>query len=217
MAYALRNGLSYCKVEGHDVFLDLQADHYFQLATGAEASFRKLCAEPELPACELGSLSALGLLRSASSQDGLLPAWAEIPTELSPHLASHQGAMLAALRALLCQMRIERYLKKRGLAASMTRLRRQKEQLPYVAQGGLVYGDWVRGFEHAKLLRSPAKRCLPRSMALASCLFQAGFGVQLVIGVRLRPFSAHCWVQDGVTVLNDTPEDVAIFTPIFVL
>jgi hypothetical protein len=35
-----------------------------------------------------------------------------------------------------------------------------------------------------------------------------------VIGVKLNPFAAHCWLQVGDVVLNDLPERVAAFTPI---
>lgn len=38
---------------------------------------------------------------------------------------------------------------------------------------------------------------------------------KLVIGVRLVPFTTHTWVQEGSTVLNDSPEFVRQFTPIF--
>ncbi len=37
----------------------------------------------------------------------------------------------------------------------------------------------------------------------------------LVIGVRAQPFTAHSWVQSGNFVLNDTPDEVARYTPIY--
>jgi hypothetical protein len=38
---------------------------------------------------------------------------------------------------------------------------------------------------------------------------------RLVVGVRLMPFTTHTWVQEGRAVLNDNPEYVGQFTPIF--
>lgn len=37
-----------------------------------------------------------------------------------------------------------------------------------------------------------------------------------VFGVRTEPFSAHCWVQEGDWILNDTVERVRRYTPIMV-
>jgi len=38
-----------------------------------------------------------------------------------------------------------------------------------------------------------------------------------VFGVKLNPFSAHCWVQAGDIVLNDAIDHVTIHTPILVV
>jgi hypothetical protein len=32
--------------------------------------------------------------------------------------------------------------------------------------------------------------------------------------VQTKPFAAHCWVQQGDVVFNDTPEHVRRYTPI---
>lgn len=75
----------------------------------------------------------------------------------------------------------------------------------------------VRAFEQARLLRSTADRCLPRSIALALCLTAKQCRVHVVLGVKLAPFSAHCWVQDGGAVLNDSLEEVQRYSPILVV
>jgi hypothetical protein len=56
--------------------------------------------------------------------------------------------------------------------------------------------------------------CLFDSLALIH--FMARFGVfpDWVFGVVADPFEAHCWVQAGSVVLNDTVERVSAFTPI---
>ncbi|HEY0310958.1 MAG TPA: lasso peptide biosynthesis B2 protein [Allosphingosinicella sp.] len=59
-------------------------------------------------------------------------------------------------------------------------------------------------------------RCLPRSMLLLEFLRLKGEEAAWVFGVRTHPFSAHCWVQCGETVLNDTIDHVRWFTPIAV-
>lgn len=57
-------------------------------------------------------------------------------------------------------------------------------------------------------------RCLMKSIALYRLLLRKGITAELVIGVRLAPFSAHCWVQKDGAVLNDRFERVRLFTPI---
>jgi hypothetical protein len=56
--------------------------------------------------------------------------------------------------------------------------------------------------------------CLQDSLALHQWLGRYGAGADLVMGVKLDPFAAHCWLQVGDIVLNDLPETVAAFTPI---
>jgi hypothetical protein len=217
MAYALRTGLTYCMVDGHAVFLDLPADRYFQLAAEPEAAFKLLCGDPGDLGAPIGGFPLPALLEETSRNDGLLPPNVLMATRTSFAMSWERPAVIEAVAAAFAQRRMERSLKSRGLARTMARLKAQKEGLPLVAKGGGVREGWIRGFEQAKLLRSPANRCLPRSMALADRLYRAGFGVRLVIGVRLRPFAAHCWVQDEDIVLNDTAEEVSTFTPIFAL
>jgi hypothetical protein len=51
--------------------------------------------------------------------------------------------------------------------------------------------------------------CLLQSAWLIEFLGQANLSADWVFGVRTWPFSAHCWVQAGDVVLNDTVERVA--------
>lgn len=57
--------------------------------------------------------------------------------------------------------------------------------------------------------------CLVRSALLMCFLQQRGLGADWVFGVRLWPFTAHCWVQlDGIC-LNDDVERLTSYTPIY--
>lgn len=70
------------------------------------------------------------------------------------------------------------------------------------------------------------RRLLPWSPVQGACLFQAallleylgqaGLSADWVFGVQTWPFRAHCWLQAGPTVLNDTVDRVAGFSPILV-
>jgi transglutaminase superfamily protein len=59
--------------------------------------------------------------------------------------------------------------------------------------------------------------CLLDSLTLVN--FLAGYSVfpEWVFGVKTDPFHAHCWVQQGGFVFNDTPDYVRGFSPILVV
>ncbi|MGK2254778.1 MAG: lasso peptide biosynthesis B2 protein [Brevundimonas sp.] len=59
--------------------------------------------------------------------------------------------------------------------------------------------------------------CLYRAHLLRALIRDAGGEVQWVFGVRTWPFSAHCWLQVGDTVLDDEPDRVGVYTPIMVV
>ena len=59
--------------------------------------------------------------------------------------------------------------------------------------------------------------CLYRSFMLLNVLRARGFGARWVFGVHTWPFQAHCWLQVGDTVLDDTADRVAAFEPILAI
>jgi hypothetical protein len=66
-------------------------------------------------------------------------------------------------------------------------------------------------------LFSHRDRCLHDSLALLEFLARYDIFPDWAFGVRARPFVAHCWVQHGDIVFNDTVEHVAGYTPIMVV
>ncbi|RDS85051.1 lasso peptide biosynthesis B2 protein [Dyella monticola] len=56
--------------------------------------------------------------------------------------------------------------------------------------------------------------CLTHSLALLRFLARYGVFPTWIIGVRLRPWRAHSWIQMQERVLDSTPEKVCDFTPI---
>jgi hypothetical protein len=55
------------------------------------------------------------------------------------------------------------------------------------------------------------------SLVLAVFLTRHMIPCTFVIGVSVKPFLAHSWVQIGELVLNDTAEHVQTFTPILAI
>lgn len=56
--------------------------------------------------------------------------------------------------------------------------------------------------------------CLYRSFFLLAFLRRRGLDAAWVFGVRTWPFEAHCWLQVGDVVLDDSIDHVRLFAPI---
>jgi hypothetical protein len=72
-------------------------------------------------------------------------------------------------------------------------------------------------FERLRLFYPRSYLCLFDSLALIHFLARFDVYPDWVFGVNADPFEAHCWVQAGNVVLNDTVARVSGFTPIMVV
>ena len=69
-------------------------------------------------------------------------------------------------------------------------------------------------FEKLRPLYPRPYLCMFDSLALVHFLARYGVFPQWVFAVKLEPFAAHCWVQTGDLLLNDTIDNVRDYTPI---
>ena len=67
------------------------------------------------------------------------------------------------------------------------------------------------------LFYTSKQACLLDSLTLVRFLARYGVFPQWVFGVKTDPFYAHCWVQQGDFVFNDTADYVRGFSPILVV
>ncbi len=75
--------------------------------------------------------------------------------------------------------------------------------------------DLIAAFRRLRPLAFTAKgRCLVHALTLVKFLSHYGVRPTWYIGVMLRPWAAHSWVQLDGLVLDSTPEKVCEFTPI---
>lgn len=75
----------------------------------------------------------------------------------------------------------------------------------------------ARAFDRARRWVPVRPRCLPDALAYARVARREGFAVDLVFGVKLHPFEAHCWVQSGSLVLTDPLDKVRRFEVVLAL
>lgn len=108
-------------------------------------------------------------------------------------------------------------LKNAGLAASLDHLANQRCGPSTRSTAETMYRRIAAAFETLSPICGRADTCLPRSIAFKLLAQAKGLAPMLVFGVKRDPFAAHCWVQDGGIVLNDTVEHVRIYTPILIV
>lgn len=199
------DSVAWCVIDGVAVFLDIPGDRYFRLSADRNQHFLEHSAPPS----DDGPVQPLGFPRPRS--------WTR-PSRQCDAIHDQSFRMADVARAMWTQRRAERQLTTRPLLSVLGDLKAVLGSVPFTAE---ILAEpqlrEVRAFERAKLLRSAADRCLPRSIALALCLARRECHAQVVLGVKIAPFCAHCWVQVGDQVLNDEVEEVLRYAPILIL
>lgn len=218
--FRLRDGLHHCRCGTRIVLLDLAADRYFELSFEVARAFAAVCdAEPgRTPSDALDLLARRGLVVRDPEGRGIAAA-ASIeaphrdivretaasasPGEIAGALAA-QAWLALVLRALpfACALRLVRRGRRPAAPDAVARARALRLALAHDATG---------------LVLRAQDRCLVRALALYAGCCRRGVPAALVFGVRLDPFSAHCWVQHGADVLVGDVEQVRLHVPILVV
>lgn len=220
MGYSFRPGLHVCCVDRTLVFLDVQADRYFSLAGRSNTACRRLVTgEPETSGdgAIIAKLVVDGIL--VAGPESARPALCISPPEIQigvddvcatagrPAVARALAQMAlarTAINVLPLHVVLDRFVrtKARGSGAHANRVRLAEIEAAFLAADQII---------------SSYGRCLTRSVALAYALLASEGMPSLIFGVKLRPFEAHCWVQQGDRLVADDPNTVATFTPILTL
>ena len=228
MSYQLREDLSCCEVDGHVVFLDLVQDRYFKLSSDNEATFRCFLTHRDLPDEQVRKLRKLGILIKGTSPRRN----AAIPTIQRPSLSAFEQSIVITesrlgIKVILEIMAIiwstQWQLKSRALSVvigDIASLRCSGPDL-HGAAGATPSEDGLMSlatkFSHARAYVPIEPSCLLDSLSLVRFLARRGLPASIVFGVTLVPFAAHCWVQAGEIVLNDTLSNANAHTPIRVV
>jgi hypothetical protein len=190
------SALSFGLVDGRPVFADLVDDSYFMLGPDEEPGFLEQLNRKGADGIE-------GPLVLPPPESSALSHITELPR---PRL----GEILAVAR-LLILVSIELRREPISKILSGVRLRRNS---------GVEEGDPIeaaRRFASARRLVPIRFNCLRDSLALMHWLASRRANAVLVLGVKLDPFAAHCWVQSKTCLLNDHAERIERFTPVRVV
>lgn len=219
--YRLGDGFAYCCADGRPIFLDLIRNRYVCLKPTANSAFMKLIEQRDLDCddnAQLGNLVQLGILSSDMIAAPLARPFLT-PASSSVDIDEISGFSGPAMRALLQRFAVSMSLRLRGLDQTIRALKIRKEEVRI--QGELHHPDANRqvasAFNATHLLLSANDRCLSHAIALFQSLLAARQLPTLIFGVRMNPFTAHCWVQNREQIFCDSPANVRQFTPIFAI
>ena len=236
--YALAEHVFVCLNGEHLVLLDLKEDRYWALEASKTAGLNALvdgwpvktpdatgctAALPPESAEAIEVLHGRGLLTDdVSSGKDATPVTATVPlrelvSEADQAPGRGAGSWFAffaasvsakiALRTLPFERVILRVKRRKALAG--------RKSAPLDMQRAR---ELVEAFAHYRVFLFSSKgECLYDSLALLEFLARYGIYPDWVFAVQTRPFAAHCWVQHGDIVCNDTVEHVGGYTPIMVV
>lgn len=197
-----RDDLAWCKIEEHLIFLDIANDRYFRLP---DARNRE-------------ALESAGLVQRRQPPNMPEPTDWTLPAVACTQSGEGRLNLADVASAMWTQWRVERRLSAHSFSSVMIDTHRAlRMHCPKDVSASVAAGRTIRAFELSRLVRTAADRCLPRSIALALSLARRQVRSQVVLGVKLAPFAAHCWVQTGNQVLNDSVEEVLRYRPILIL
>jgi Transglutaminase-like superfamily len=156
--------------------------------------------------------------RAAHAKDALPTAY-PLPTEaIDPDVParSRRWSCAHAGSFFLSSARASRELQRQRFQLTVEHVRARKSR--NADRAGPLDIERARSlvsvFERLRLFYPRSYLCLFDSLALIHFLARFQVYPDWVFGVNADPFEAHCWVQAGHVVLNDTVAGVSGFTPI---
>lgn len=223
MKLRVKPSLHFCVVEGRTIFMDEKSSRYFCLPVAIDESFqRSVSVEGFLDVPDNASLAELTNLDLIEPLRGPVIVPRQVICEpskdfgkvsiINPKLSELIGTVFIRL----CSQIGVGFRDIQRIRADLDRERLKFRNRPRARPDSSLQAI-LRAFEQSDIIFGRSDRCLPRSVALVRRSFRAGFNPRLIIGVRVNPFAAHCWVQHDDMIIGDSLDIVRIYTPICVL
>lgn len=223
MRYGLRHNLSYCMIDGHAIFLDIEKDRYFRLEKSLEDAFLGYVHTGGGHQRYRDALIDHGILIPGPTADRCAPQQLAPPSRslVELRVQPKRPETAAVLEVFAIVWRVRRQFRTRPLKETIEALTRYREGRRLnmgptdPVDAGILASASL--FIRSRLYVPIETSCLLDSFALARYLAGRGMSAKIVFGVTDDPFSAHCWVQTGNMVLNDTVGNALAHTPIRVI
>ena len=229
--YALSAHVHACETSGVLIFLDLRNDQYFSLDRSTTRLLAPLLSG-ERDDISLDSERQKALRCAA---DVLLAQKLIIPDDDAPDKASASQLerptkslapihfnTLSNIRAahlfdfFKASTRAASKLRRWPIARTVESIRagRRERAAPFDAAQA---SELMSAFVTLRPLFPKPYVCLFDSLAALEFLSQHHCFPKWVFAVKASPFGAHCWLQEGDLILNDSVERVGAYTPIMVV
>lgn len=209
----LRDNVFMTIADGRFVFLDLDRDRYSALDSKASRRFAALW--PELDEQNEADFTTI-LQRAGLAATASCGSRAEVFHHPQPETDLARSASTAiwhAPRALISRAWAAHRIARTPLDSIVRARRLYRTRWRERASPERAIAAASIHIRTTPLLNKNGK-CLLNALSLLGFLGPAGSAADWVFAVRGQPFEAHCWVQCGTTVLNDTIEGVAGYHPI---
>lgn len=224
-SFRLAPDIHCCHTGGTFVFLDLCRDRYACLTEAQAVLFQEFCQlspdlAPGVEALSFGNfLGKQGILQASFTESDRIDLfqWPAPDRSLFDLDQVEWRFRVHRVPAMLGSMRAASAACHSGaFQDQITRARGWKSRSKSVSlDTSDVVADLAREFHtFAPFVFSTRDACRYTSLALLHYLSAAGLCADWVFGVRLSPFSAHCWLEFNGLLLTDETLTVREFTPI---
>ena len=222
----IRDDLKFCRLDGGVIFLDLRKDSYFRLSEPLERCFIDYLQDKECSGDEISRLVLREILVDAPSRNDSestkrIPAPSRSIVEQGDCVRRLKFSDITTTLWITSSVRIRlKTSKLHGILSSLHDYRRSKaapEPRTPTSPAESCLPEAAKAFLRARPYVPIETRCLLDSLSMTRFLARRGYYASIVFGVASDPFSAHCWVQAGDLLLNDSIGNVETYTPIWML
>lgn len=213
----LATEISFCVIDGQAILLDRRRDRYFCLAEPGNKALRDAAEGRSITSSERANLVAAGILVDTNTARPLLPA-PIAPTARHSLLDDAPPArILETALALQTIARLRVRLRTLGFDSLLSHFSRRKAATSRLPPPRLSVLQAVAAFAATRAVVAEHDHCLIRSFAVGARLVRLGARPAITLGVKLRPFKAHCWTILDNEIVNDRFDVIREFTPILTL
>ena len=217
----------YCALESDEtatllphVSVDLEKLHPSAISALSKRTHKKNDKNPNIYKSKniINDLIDQKLLTTKSGAKKLKPIEVNIPKEdlfkydfdIKPKIKfSHILIFICASTSAFLQIRFNR------IEHIIRKIKKKQSKNSLIAANEKTARELMEVFKILRPLFFTSKNeCLFDSLSLLRFMELHGVRTTWVFGVTLRPFVAHCWVQDSQFVYNDYLEHVHLFSPI---